>query len=70
MRVFGVLGLSGDWTAFFSDYRQGETRLFSEVHSDTMKDGVYKLDRLQLLFCDFIPQRMPMAARKLFFFAF
>lgn len=65
-----MLGVRGDWTAFFRDYRQDETQLFLEVHSDTVKNGVYKLDRLRLLFCDLIPPRMPVAARKLFSFAF
>lgn len=32
-----------------------KVELFSEVPSDTVEDGVYRLDGLQLLFCDFTP---------------
>lgn len=38
---------------------------FSEVPIDTLEDGVYRLDGLQLLFCDFTSLRALMAARKL-----
>ena len=67
-----MLGLRDDPTAVYAirDYRQSRTRLFSEVPSDRMKDGVYKLDGLRLLFCDFIPPGTPMAARELLSLAF
>lgn len=69
-----MLGLRDDPIAdcnyAIRDYRQGGTRLFSEVPNDRMKDCVYKLDGLQLLFCDFIPPGTPMAARKLLSLAF
>lgn len=52
------------------DYRQSRTGLILQVPSHTMKDSVYKLDRLQLLFCDFIPLGTLMAGRKLLSLAF
>lgn len=47
-----------------------KVELFSEVPSDTLEDGVYRLDGLQLLFCDFTPLGALMAARKLLSLAF
>lgn len=69
-----MLGLRDDLIAVYNyairDYRQGGTGLSSEVASDRVKDGVYKLDGHQLLFCDFIPPGTLMAARKLLSLAF
>lgn len=63
-------GLFAVCNFMIGNYRQDGTGVFSEVPSDTLQDGVYRLDGLQLLLCDFTPSGTLMAARKLLSLAF